>query len=277
MTAPTTAIDEGAIRTMPMSLGMVGILMILLGVWGGIVPYVGPIFGYSADGSSSWVWNSSHGILALVPGAAGVVAGLIVLSRASRSTVGGGRIGLAFAGLLATAAGGWFVIGPPAWRVIHSTTYFVSAAPLRELAFVVGYSLGVGLLLVWCGAFVVGWAVRHQRRSSVAAVGGGVPVTSAAAPVAASSAAPVAQAMGRRRFRRGAPAATGSEQPPVEPVGLTGAPPAARPAPASYGSPSYGSPSYGSPSDSQIAPATPPARDEEGRASGPVPPPGPVG
>ena len=79
---------------------------------------------------------------------------------------------LTLAGVIAVLCGAWFVIGPYAWPVITSSSgYFVAASPLRELANVVGYSLGTGVILASLGAFAIGWASRHQPLQSVASTG----------------------------------------------------------------------------------------------------------
>jgi hypothetical protein len=51
----------------------------------------------------------------------------------------------------------------------NSGTYFSSASHLRFLTYELGYSVGVGLVLVMCGAFVAGWASRHSPKSVVLA------------------------------------------------------------------------------------------------------------
>jgi hypothetical protein len=146
------------------SLRLVGLLTVLVSAWGGVVPYLGPAFGYSADGSASWTWNLAHGVLALTPGAVGVIAGLSMLSAGGRLAFGFGRVSLAGAGLLALAAGAWFVIGPAAWPVLERThAYFTGGSPLRVLEYVTGYSLGTGLVVAAGGAFALGWSMRHQR------------------------------------------------------------------------------------------------------------------
>ena len=61
------------------SLGVAGLLVVLLGAWGGIVPFLGPTFGYSADGTGSWYWDLAHAILSLVPGVAACLAGLLIM------------------------------------------------------------------------------------------------------------------------------------------------------------------------------------------------------
>jgi hypothetical protein len=147
------------------SLRLVGLVTVLVSAWGGLVPYLGPTFGFSADGSASWTWNLAHGVLALTPGAVGVIAGLSMLSAGSRLAFGFGRLSLAGAGLLALAAGGWFVLGPAAWPVLVNThAYFVGGSPFRVLEYLAGYSLGTGLIVAAGGAFALGWSMRHQRR-----------------------------------------------------------------------------------------------------------------
>jgi hypothetical protein len=145
-------------------LGTVGLLLIAMSAWGGIVPFLGPTFGYSADGTGSWHWSLTHAVVALVPGAVGVVLGLMVLGRARGIVVGRGRMGLATAGLIVLAVGGWFAIAPWAWPVIDNTrAYFALASPLRYLANLAGSAVGPGLIVASCGAFFLGWASRHQN------------------------------------------------------------------------------------------------------------------
>jgi hypothetical protein len=150
-------------------LGTAGVVAVVVSAWGGIVPYVGPLFGYSGDGSGSWHWNLAHAILALIPGVAGMLVGLFVLAESRGVTVGRGRLSLATAGTLLMACGAWFAIGPLAWPVISSgnSAYFVGGTHLSVLAYEVGYSIGTGIVLVICGAFVDGWASRHQPKATV--------------------------------------------------------------------------------------------------------------
>lgn len=149
-------------------LGLAGVVAVLVSAWGGIVPYIGPLFNYSGDGSGSWHWSLAHAVLSLVPGAAGVLLGLFVIAESRGVTVGKGRLSLATAGTLLMICGAWFAIGPLAWPVLaNSGTYFSAPTHLRLLAYEVGYGIGVGLILVVSGAFVDGWASRHQPKATV--------------------------------------------------------------------------------------------------------------
>jgi hypothetical protein len=177
-------------RTVSISLSTIGILTVAISAWGGIIPYLGPTFGYSADGSGSWQWNLTHSVLGLAPGAIGFLIGLSFLARIPEERIGRRRTSLSMAGLIAVLCGAWFVIGPLAWPVIDNTrSYFVAASPLRMLANEVGYSLGTGLILAMCGAFAIGWATRHNRPLSA---GNAVVETPPVVPASTTPTAPVA-------------------------------------------------------------------------------------
>ena len=174
-----------------LGLGTVGVLLVGISAWGGIVPFVGPSFGYSADGAGSWHWSLTHATVSLAPGAIGVLIGLMIMARARGMVVGRGRFSLATAGLIALACGAWFAIAPWAWPVIENTrSYFVLATPQRLLANVSGYSLGPGVIVAACGAFFMGWATRHQDTATqmVSNQGFAPPSAAAAAPVTAERA-----------------------------------------------------------------------------------------
>ena len=156
-------------RVHPQGFGLAaaGVVAVLVSAWGGIVPYVGPLFDYSGDGSGSWHWNLAHAVLALAPGVAGVLLGLFVIAESRGIVVGRGRLSLATAGTLLMVCGAWFAVGPLGWPVLsNGSGYFVASTHLRALAYEVGYSIGTGLVLVVCGAFVDGWASRHQPKAT---------------------------------------------------------------------------------------------------------------
>lgn len=149
----------------PRGLSLIGISGLLISAWGGIVPYVGPTFGFNANGSSSWEWNFLHTMVYLVPGAVGVVASLVILSRAGVSTVlERGRAGrflarmsLAFAGTLLLACGAWFVVGPAAWAALGASGNVFVPATSNATNFVnqIGYNLGVGVVLAALGGMAL--------------------------------------------------------------------------------------------------------------------------
>ena len=124
--APTARISASA-------LILVGIATVLVAIWGGIAPFIGPTFGFSADGAGAWNLSGAHLLLAVLPGAVAFVAGVLILVIAPRTISWSGRGSLAGAGLLAVMAGAWFVVGPLARPVLSTSgSYYVVASPLRE-------------------------------------------------------------------------------------------------------------------------------------------------
>jgi hypothetical protein len=154
----------------------VGVVTILISAWGALIPFVEPLFGYHVTGTPSWHWNAAHTLLAVVPGAAGIAMGFVILWRAGQVRVGRGRGGLVVAGLITMLCGAWFIVGPTAWPVISTHgAYFSSIAPLRSLLYQVGYAIGTGVILAVCGGYVLAWASRPQFRASAPAASSNAP------------------------------------------------------------------------------------------------------
>ena len=181
------SVDEPVVRAGSVGLRTAGILAIVISAWAAIVPYIGPTFGYAANGTGSWFWSLSHSLLALVPGAIGIFMGFAIV--ASSSEVGRGRFSLAAAGLILLICGAWVAIGPLSWTVIYGGPgYFAAATPFREFTYQVGSAIGPGLIMAGCGAFAMGWASRHQRRVSTPAGAAWQGAPAVAAPVAPATA-----------------------------------------------------------------------------------------
>jgi hypothetical protein len=145
------------VGTRRIGMGATGLLIVLLGAWGAIIPYIGPAFSYSANGNGSWAWTSAHTWLFLLPGIAAVVGGLLLLSGRPASVTA------SVAALLVLAAAAWFVVGPAAWPVLNHGAFFRHAATVKNLWYLIGYSMGPGVLL----AFLGGVALGNARRAVV--------------------------------------------------------------------------------------------------------------
>jgi hypothetical protein len=129
------------------SLGMTGGLLVLMALWGGLMPFIGSVFGFSPDGLATWHWDLSRGLLAAVPAGAALLAGLALLQLGRVAGLGFGRMGVMVAGLLAVAAGCWFAIGPVAWPVLEGHRYFISVGAYGTFEREIAYALGPGLFL----------------------------------------------------------------------------------------------------------------------------------
>ncbi|MDQ2724026.1 MAG: hypothetical protein M3Y36_00790 [Actinomycetota bacterium] len=159
--------------TRPRGLALIGLLTVLDGAWGAIVPFVGPLFGYRSHGQSAWQWSSLHGVLYLAPGVVAVLFGLIILARARAVTRGP----VGFAGLVVAACGAWFVVGPALWPTFGTGPVFTPAATAMDnFVHQVGYNLGVGVILAMLG----GMALKALARDREVAVEGREPIDAVA-------------------------------------------------------------------------------------------------
>jgi hypothetical protein len=185
-----------------------GLLIVILGAWAGLVTFIGPTFGFTPTSSSSWQWTTNNWLLHLLPGAAGVVGGLLILGSAPTLRA---RALTWLAVLLIVAAGAWLVIGPAAWPLFESSSVYATASTSwRDFLNQIGTNLGPGLLLAVLG----GMALKAGAGTAVSPAA----VTPApVAPVSESDRAPVSEGQ-----RAGAPTTTtgrpvGAEG-PVDPV-----------------------------------------------------------
>ncbi|WP_395306886.1 hypothetical protein V4U86_15625 [Mycobacterium sp. AMU20-3851] len=195
---------------MPRSRGALsGLLLILLGVWGAFIPFVGPYFDFAYTPDSAWTWTIGRGWLEVLPGAVTAVGGLLLLVSRNRATA-------MLGGWLAVAAGAWFVVGralagPLALGNAGSP---VAVTEAKQVLLELAYFSGLGALIVFLGAAAVGrLSVRSVRDVRQYDTVSARPVDTAAQPaVAAEPVAvrdqktevigPTAEARDRRRSWR---------------------------------------------------------------------------
>lgn len=140
--------------------GVSGVLLIVLGVWGGLVPFVGPYFHYAYTPDKAWAYNSGRLYLSIVPGAAALLGGLLVVLAAHRA------VGL-FGGLLGALGGAWFIFGASVTALVVKNGSISPGSPLigpvgplssatRQFLESLGFFTGTGALIVFLGALVMG-------------------------------------------------------------------------------------------------------------------------
>src|ERR1700722_11914965 len=96
---------------MPRSRGAVsGLLLLILGAWGALIPFIGPYFHFAYEPGQAWVWSTARGWLEVFPGVTTALGGFLLLTSGNRATA-------MFGGWLAVIAGAWFVVG----RTLAST------------------------------------------------------------------------------------------------------------------------------------------------------------
>jgi hypothetical protein len=162
---PTTgAVDvshlKGGRMTIARSRGAAsGFLLILLGIWGALIPFVGPYFDFAYSPDQPWVWTDARGWLEVLPGAVTVLGGFLLLSSRNRASA-------TLGGWLAVVAGAWFVAGRAFASMLAIGEVGVPAAttPAKTVALELAYFSGLGALIVFLGALAVGrLSVRSVR------------------------------------------------------------------------------------------------------------------
>ncbi len=157
----THPISPTETRRLPRTTGALsGLLIILLGLWGALVPFFGPYFHYAFGSYQTWHYTSERLWLCIVPGAVAVVGGLMLLRSAHRTS---GLLG----GWLALAAGAWFAIGPTISLLWHSAGDPIGApmgGHTRQAIEWLGYFSGLGVLIAGLAAFAMG---RYYSRPRV--------------------------------------------------------------------------------------------------------------
>ena len=122
-------------------MAIAGALLVLLGAFGLIIPFVGPLFDFGMGPEPAWVLTTSRIVRHVIPGVAVILGGLLLFSRAAR----GGGVALAVLG------GTWMTVAPVVLgRMSGSPPAFIDV--LRPLT----YHYGTGLLITALAAFALG-------------------------------------------------------------------------------------------------------------------------
>jgi hypothetical protein len=130
-----------------------GLLLVLLGAWGALIPFVGPYFHYAYSPDKAWSYTTGRLWLEILPGAAAALGGLVVLSSARRPAA-------ILGAFLAALGGAWFVVGnlvsvlwnhgiPEAGIPVGSN---LTRLALEEL----GFFIGLGVIIVFFAALALG-------------------------------------------------------------------------------------------------------------------------
>lgn len=138
-----------------------GIALTLLGLWGGLAPFIGPYLGYGLTPAAPWAFTPARLWLLILPAVVTLICGLVLLATASRATA-------TLASWLAAAAGAWFVVGPELYGLVTgspSPAGLPLGGPLLATVEQIGLSSGLGVV-------IVGFAALAAGRFSVRGAGG---------------------------------------------------------------------------------------------------------
>ncbi len=168
-----------------------GFLLILLGLWGALIPFVGPYFHFAYTPDTAWTYNTARLWLEVLPGAAVFLGGFLLM-------IATGRHVALFGALLAAAAGAWFTLGPvlsPLWNN-HVT---MGGSPAGSTVYMrimeqLGFFTALGVVIVFIAAAALGRVasvtsgIRAVEPEPVPAET--VPISTAPASTAPASTAP---------------------------------------------------------------------------------------
>lgn len=145
---------------------LTGLLLVLLGIWGAIVPFVGPYFGYGLGHAGAWYFTLGRLWLDILPGIAALLGGAVL--AASRN-----RVVAWLAAWLAVAGGIWFVVGAQIsrrWTAGGASAAGVATGAVgHQVAQYMGYYLGLGVVISVLAALAAGrLTVRGVRDARVA-------------------------------------------------------------------------------------------------------------
>jgi hypothetical protein len=129
-------------------------VLVLLGLWAGLIPFVGPYFNYAMHSDQTWQWFADRGWLQVLPAAVTIIGGLMLMSGATRARNSLGA-------MLALAGGLWFVIGPTV-SMLWNDGQITVGPPIGQHNIThvlewLGFFYGVGGLITLFSAYALGF------------------------------------------------------------------------------------------------------------------------
>src|SRR6202046_218733 len=154
----------GTLRVRRSRGALSGVLLVLLGLWGAMIPFIGPYFHYAYTPDKAWDYTSGRLWLEVLPGAAVLLGGIFVLASRHR------LVGV-LATWLAAAGGAWVTVrGPGAtpWRSLPSAGTAVGG-PARMVLEQIGFFTGLGVVIAFLAGLAMGrFTVVSARDVAVA-------------------------------------------------------------------------------------------------------------
>jgi hypothetical protein len=160
-------------------------MIALLGLWGALIPFIGPSFDYAIGSTDSWDWSAGRFWLSVLPGVVAIVGGLLLMTSARRPTASLGA-------MMGVAAGAWFVVGPTVsawWNDGVSQAGTPHGSTTTQILAELGWFYALGALILFFAATALGrLSVRSVRDIELAEEARAADAT--AAPATATGSAP---------------------------------------------------------------------------------------
>jgi hypothetical protein len=135
-----------------------GSLLMLLGAWAAVLPFVGPYFGYAYTPDKAWAYTSGRLWLSVLPGAAAFLGGLLVLASDEAAL---------FGAFLAVLGGTWLVVGQPVAAFALAGRHISAGSPIASPGAIfgpatmrflepLGFFYGLGIVVIFLAAVALG-------------------------------------------------------------------------------------------------------------------------
>jgi len=143
------------ILRVPRSRGALsGLVLVLLGLWGGLIAFVGPYFHFAYTPGVAWTYTAGRLWLEILPGAGTLLGGLILLLTRVRPVA-------MFGAWLAAASGAWFAVGQALTPLWNSSGAMAVGTPIGTSTLIrvleqISYFAGLGVVIVFVAALSIG-------------------------------------------------------------------------------------------------------------------------
>lgn len=151
-----------------------GVLLIILGAWGGLAPFVGHYVHLAFTQDTGWHLTSGRLYLSVIPGAVALVGGLLAVAATHRGLGG-------FGAFIAALGGAWFIVGQGVTSTFMASSSITQGTPVggslgslsaaqRGFVETLAYFTGVGILILFFAALGLGrFSVVGVRDAELAA------------------------------------------------------------------------------------------------------------
>jgi hypothetical protein len=150
---------DGQVRIRRSRGAVCGVALILLGLWGGLAPFIGSYIHFGVTPDKAWDYTSGRLYLSAVPGGVALLCGIAVALTRSRFVA-------VPASVLAAIAGAWFVAGAGITQYLLKQTSISAGTPLqfsgsgpytvRAYLEVLALFGGTGALIIFAAALACG-------------------------------------------------------------------------------------------------------------------------
>jgi hypothetical protein len=142
-------------RRIPRTKGALsGLIIIILGAWGALIPFIGPYFDYALHSDQTWQWFADRFWLEVLPGIVAVIGGFMLLSGTRRG-------GMSLGAMLALAAGLWFIVGPQVSTLWNDGQMTIGPAVAKHnfsrMLEWIGFHYGLGGLITMFSSYALGF------------------------------------------------------------------------------------------------------------------------